>query len=867
MKCDYILSLAEVSRHVPRKIYTNGLWTVVLTESGDIYLSEAGRRECFRDILCYNSKVGKVIQVQMSCDKIWMLNQAGSVFFYDLQNCIVRVYSQMIGGRAIKIAAGRDHLLILTNCNRIYGIGDNSQYQLVPQGNLVYHCPVELCISQTNIFTQNTCDYLFQGIYYPFSRPAISFHDRIICSEIKEGFFCYLASSMVCMIENVQQSGTWYLPLDISYEWKWEGFIHDDKFRGKLKFKILEIQYSKNPAGKTESIFVNEEGKIIKFHVVTQSLNLANYLSGNREIEMDCKLPVIDNTFQMEILCQLINPTGAINLEINFIGRENRDNLILCIFSRPEEDTLQIFYCKDENTKENIEFPLPITEIGHPVWAGKDLEISDTVDIPFSLIYREKEEKCLQQPCWRDIYAGDDLSILVDIYRKIYVFGSLYQIRINPSCSKNQNMQSKGQLYQTSLFIDISGGKKNDITYSPLHNLTIYNRKSVCRKISRHENCQKNLVYKIDHNSVFQFDEDHYFINGIKISSLEIIVLQYHSGSDNVNLYVDIDNPGMIRFLPYTSTEQVVVFPLANNYEKTLFSLNYGPILQTPSFVNYRTILRESSSNSEDCSCYGFPEPERNDCILLMAYLQKGDCVRFLHLPEKIPGITFPVTADLPTVIQLPDKILEIAIAHDYFLILLNSQRDKQIIVLGQNENGQLGIDGDISTIGFRYIPKNIFRCSIERVITKCCITFFILANYQIYYSGFYLSLRHSALPVLLKFDREYQIISIAISENVLYFLEKGGNLFYWDIACGIATDGELKLCQLNFFSQYTVSYENNLCYSQRHPILRKISAPPPVPTEPEDKCEKCFQTKCICSRKIVKKKYSPNFCCLPQKT
>lgn len=93
-------------------------------------------------------------------DYLYVLTIGGTVFAYNWKTKEIR----QILTNVKKIAGGKNHLLMLTNTNTVFGVGDNSYYQLVPQGFDYYEDPIEILANSPSFVTHNTmsCDN-FQG--------------------------------------------------------------------------------------------------------------------------------------------------------------------------------------------------------------------------------------------------------------------------------------------------------------------------------------------------------------------------------------------------------------------------------------------------------------------------------------------------------------------------------------------------------------------------------------------------------------------------------------------------------------------------------------------------------------------------------
>src|SRR5438105_3996308 len=117
-------TIQKMINNTPIAISVNDTTTSVVTSGGNVY--QAGLiankiQNYFKEILANENIVGRVIDAQSTNDSVYFLNAAGSVFQYDYNagacSPVVReIYSPAIcnGDKAIKIATGNGHVVILT---------------------------------------------------------------------------------------------------------------------------------------------------------------------------------------------------------------------------------------------------------------------------------------------------------------------------------------------------------------------------------------------------------------------------------------------------------------------------------------------------------------------------------------------------------------------------------------------------------------------------------------------------------------------------------------------------------------------------------------------------------------------------------
>lgn len=170
-------ALQQLINKTPVAVSANSGSSVVVTNGGSVLQAGLVSNKIqphFKEILANSNIVGRVVDAKAAENSLYVLSDNGSVFRYDYNagnpSCNPHAHEVYIpahcgGDKAVKIAAGRAHVLILTAECRVFGAGDNSQYQLVPQGQCFYGCAVEILVG-TTINHDNNCAQ-FGGIVNP----------------------------------------------------------------------------------------------------------------------------------------------------------------------------------------------------------------------------------------------------------------------------------------------------------------------------------------------------------------------------------------------------------------------------------------------------------------------------------------------------------------------------------------------------------------------------------------------------------------------------------------------------------------------------------------------------------------------------
>ena len=489
----------------------------------------------------------------------------------------------------------------------------------------------------------------------------------------------------------------------------------------------------------------------------------------------------------------------------------------------------------------------------------------------------KREEPTLPQPCWTNIFAGFDTTALVDSCNRIYVLGSIHQVRNNgtllqrscledllcntnasislpaselncgvtpnnancacvaPSCKKPfktdfnkfgvnlQFPQSCGpecedgcrchnkpktvcdflkalkkcndaptcdntcQPCDSNIYLNVFVCEKD----RPLiGTITVLNKKSVCKAVSQ---CKLDTVNVcINPETVIDFDLNMYCVDGEDFPLTKVLVL--HTGARNhkrdhcidVTVYIDLENPGSIRFTP-PCKPIIVEFVADASTKQQQFILNYGGIMDPVELTNLKSLLIRSCT---------FPCPQFKNpfCTKLFnTYLQGGDTVNFLF--RRRDGIKLAVTADTATVFRLNRRILDIGVGDNNLSVLIGGLAcPNQIMAIGQNCFGQLGLDSHESTVCFREVNRCLFDCQVQRIFSGETVTLYLTQSGRVFGSGLWKCLVNSTVPVCIpSIQQSWHIKDISISSTHIVFLGREGLLF----GLGDNSLGQLGLCNI----------------------------------------------------------------------
>lgn len=433
-------TIQKMINNTPVAITANETTTSVVTNGGNVYQTGliGGRIQySFKDIFTNENIVGRIIDAEATEDKIYFLNITGSVFEYDYNSgecspIIREVYSPVTcgnGDKAVKIKAGRAHVLILTENNKVWGAGDNSEYQLVPQGQCKYDIAVEVMVTDTNLH-DNDCCTSFTGIFNELECPIIPKCEKE-CNNIscvKDNLCDVLLGYLnICQVILTPPGQPGILSVPVYGDINYVGFLCVSKngcVTGSVTYSITRLYIkcgcfiSKFTSNDTCGCHIREFNTSSTTEILIFEANLcqpaktdtcapfANQpITGTAQINGKCGSCVVVN---IDLPHGLPIPGAAYDNDCKTILLE----LNCCRTSLTALCDTSFCGLSCENKIDlDLDFDVPL----------------DCCEIPKA----SKPEGILPQPCWTNIYAGYNISVLVDNCNRIYVFGSIHQIRSN----------------------------------------------------------------------------------------------------------------------------------------------------------------------------------------------------------------------------------------------------------------------------------------------------------------------------------------------------------------------------------------------------------------------------------------------------
>ena len=952
-------TIQKMINNTPVAITVNEKTTAVVTNGGNVYQAGfIGSRiqYSFNEVLANENIVGRVVDAEATDDGVYLLNAAGSVFQYDNNSgdcgpLVREVYSPTAcgGDKAIKIDAGRAHVVILTEGNKVFGAGNNEEYQLVPQGQCKYDTAVELVITDTNLHDNNCCN-AFTGILNELECPIIPTESDDHCNKIS----CIKDTLCDVLIGHLNikdvtlcppgSCGILSVPIfgDISYV----GFLCVDKkncVSGSLTYKITRL-YIKCGCGLAKFTYNDSCGCHICDINVSSTHEVLLFEADPcqpSKAELCCPQSVapITGTAQIQGKC---GSCVTVDLE------DNIGIALPCVAFDSECNTI-ILELRCDRTTLTVLCDGAFADLSEDNIVCLDLDI----DVPLKCCepYRPpKPEIVLPQPCWANVYAGHNITVLVDSCNRIYALGSLHEVRSNKdllkrscleellsksnasisfpadqlNCSnravKNSNCKCpkcrdkpfKTDLNKFGIHLSFPNGcedeceEKNTTVCDFLHalkrcndseaceptcepcdsyiylniagncgcscgaqpaphigSITLFNKKSICKLVS--QGCPDLLSVPVNLSSQVEFDLNKYCIDNLDVKLERIIKLDFCVKGPNVNLYIDVDQPGGIKFFA-DGKKCNIEFTVNASTQTRQFILNFGSILDPVELTNLKYAL------SLDCyyPCPRFKNPF--DTKIINTYLKGGDKVRFVITNPNT--IRQAVTADVPTVFRLNRRVLDVAIGQNNLSVLVGGLAcPNEVFAIGQNCHGELGLGTNESIVCWRQVNRCLFDCQVVAIFAGKFVTFYVTQSHRVYATGQWKCFVNSTSPEVVKsICQAWRIKEIAIAKNHIVLLGSDGCIF----GLGDNTLGELGLCHLDcvakpsplvFFYKLNNCVAKQLCDSLNHPIEKKHKK--------YNNCNPCDDGDFDGGRpdnyvKYTKyprgKKYSPNGrCCVPK--
>lgn len=443
-------SIQKLIHNTPVAVSVNDTTTTVATNGGAVYhagLVNNRIQDSFREVIANENIVGHVVDVESTDNSVFLLNSAGSVFEYkynagECSPVVNEVYSPAVchGDAAVKISTGSAHALILTECNKVFGVGSNCHYQIVPQGQCKYEIATEILVTDTNLHDNNCCT-AFSGNLNELCEPVLPEIKKCNETECIKGSVCgkdagiLRISDVLLLSPGVSRSdtdppselGTIDFPVKIDYDYV--GLLcrdHKDNLNGSVTVCVKRVYVPK-----------------IKCHENTSQFTFTNSDRNPVDVAYEiCKESTL----------------GALNPIVVCVSGKCGDTFCVPLSAILPTENDEGFSFNTENgsiilpsTGENVS---NIGPVGYGFEGTSEGAVRGNVSIDTDIKIKLDccpgtnkvcvSEPCpcpLPQPCWKSVYAGFNLSVLVDSCNRVYVLGSLHEVRSNKDLLKKSCLE------------------------------------------------------------------------------------------------------------------------------------------------------------------------------------------------------------------------------------------------------------------------------------------------------------------------------------------------------------------------------------------------------------------------------------------
>jgi len=860
----------------------NDQTTTVVTNGGHVYQAGliANRiQPTFREIISNPNIVGHVVESASTDNDDYFLSSNGFVFIYEYQTgtcspTVKEVYSPAVcmGDKAVHIQAGSDHLLILTDHHKVWGVGNNTEYQLVPQGQCRYDVATEMLVTDSIFHDDKSC-CKFIGTLNEMRKPHIP---KKKCEAVSCVSDDHVIKCVACLeITSATVNGTSGVTINVPVwaEYSYVAFLCVDKdgcVSGNLTLTLYRL-FIKCGCHKCESC-----SNSFDFSVTTE-LNLFPTLLGQpprvltSQISGKCGKDIIVTDLGIIEIPAVTLVNGTLVLTVSETSNTILTTLCGAIISA-------------------LAGPTVVLDIHIPI----HIECCRPCNPPMC------EESCLPQPCWQGIYAGSNISVLVDDCNRLYVFGSLHRARNNKdllkrSCledllsqanasislpadqlnccvkrsNENCNCPEKSHKFKTDLSqfrVDLKfDGCEEDCFESDCEKpsnvcdflkalkhcndaptcsntcypcdsyiylnicdhcpkkpiikcITLLNKRSVCKAVSQH---RKDIIrVEVCHDSVVEYDLNRYCIDGADFCLDNVICLDFdQEEGEHVTLFVELEASGGIKFTR-DSEKCNVEFPINASCDGQEFLLNYGAVLDPVQLTNLKFYLVQQSI----FPCPQFKNPF--DTKVTNTYLSPGDRVCFTKSKH---CIKHAVTPDLPTVLRLNRRVLDVGVGDNNLSVLVGGLAcPNEIYAIGENCYGELGLGTHQSTVCFKQVNRCWFDCQVVAVYGVKHYTLYITQSGKVYGTGKWKGLINSDVPKHIhQVCQAWKIRQIAASSTHIVFVGADGGIF----GVGDNSLGELGLCHIDcvpcphplfFFHEFSRHIAADAREIFLHPIRRR---------------------------------------------
>ena len=383
--------------------------------------------------------------------------------------------------------------------------------------------------------------------------------------------------------------------------------------------------------------------------------------------------------------------------------------------------------------------------------------------------------------CTSECGDANDTNSMCDFIMDLKQAQELSQISCKNTCEPCENI--------VTIFVDL---ENTCSSYVPA-TITIYNKKSVCGVIASPQFLETRIPFILE--TSISFDGYNYCIDGSMLCVDNVIVFTIGNGFGNIDIYLDIEKPGDLIITPQNFSKSSTLFQPSINTGVEMI-MNMGSIMDPTELLNLKAVF--TNKYAFYCKTFTNPSPFR----LINTYLRPGDRVKLLQPNCLVTDIvTSAITADLPTVFDINRNILDIAVGRNNLSLLYSNKCTTQILAIGNNCYGQLGLNNFITPLCWQPVnkcyftnesrtgaydaPKLIAECpnnAVVRIFAGPTSTFYLTQDWSIYMSGEQscLSNRHIVTRpnIVREIRASWKTKKLIITKNNIIALSANGYVF-----------------------------------------------------------------------------------------
>src|SRR5579872_709379 len=422
-------TIQRMINNTPAAVSVNATTTTVVTSGGGVFqagLIGSRIQDTFKEVLSNQDIVGRVVDAQSTDCNVYFLNDTGSVFQYNYNqgnpSCNPRVrevYSPCVcnGDPAIEIATGREHCIILTAAKKVFGVGSNENYQIVPQGQCEYDIAVEMIIVDTNLH-DNSCCCAFSGTITELTTPVLPAPNpcnNVSCvssTQVGAPFgTASVALSGLTFNGGSPSYGAGDLLIPVLIDYSYNGFLcggANNTTSGNVTLTITRVYIA--------------AGAYPGTYTVGLSIIPVNLVLSDDVTLFDGSTTPFTVTTQVSGTCgtnAFIVPAVTLST-LTATQSDQTDDFILSL-GEPSATSSNVGVINAAEPLSASPETVTVTPDPIPVFLNCCAPVIDCC-----------KAKCpIPQPCWMSIWAGGNNSVLVDSCNRLFVLGSIHQVRNN----------------------------------------------------------------------------------------------------------------------------------------------------------------------------------------------------------------------------------------------------------------------------------------------------------------------------------------------------------------------------------------------------------------------------------------------------